>query len=328
MTFNIPIVLFLFRRSSTLHKIIARLRTIRPEKIYLLADGPRNEKEMLETDKVREMAEKLIDWECELVKHYSDSNIGVIENIGGGAKWVFEREDMAIFIEDDNLPEITFFDYCKELLEKYKDNDKILWICGTNYLGTYKSQYSYMFTQHLLPCGWASWSNKFMKMYDIYLETLQIPNKLKCFEKTYHCKELLKQQEYSIKRTRYLIENDLAKASWDYQMLFSLRSNNMFGISPVVNQITNIGLDEYSTHGNTKTITNKLTNRFCNISSAKLDFPLKHPPKVEIDDVYENAIGDIILMPIKDRIYRSIATFCKLFLRINKYTSFAEFLKK
>lgn len=164
--FDIPIVLFLFKRSDTVLRIIKVLSGIKPQKIYLLSDQGRDEKEKQLVEKTRNVIEKSIDWECELIKNYAVENRGVYRNIGEGARWVFEHEKTAIFLEDDNLPEVSFFPYCKELLERYKNNQKVLWICGTNYLGEYNSEYSYMFTQHLLPCGWASWSNKFLENYD------------------------------------------------------------------------------------------------------------------------------------------------------------------
>ncbi len=325
--FDIPVVLFLFKRSSTLKEIIERLREVKPQKIYLLADGPRNNEEATEVVKCRNLVEQLINWNCQIIKHYAEKNIGVIENIGNGARWVLEQEQWAIFIEDDNLPEISFFTFCKEMLLKYKNDNKIMWICGTNYLGKYNSKYSYMFTQHLLPCGWASWSHKFLNNYDIYLKTLKDDKKTSIFYKTYESNALFEQQIYSIKRTKYLIDNDKSKASWDYQMLFSIRSNNMFGISPSVNQIKNIGVDNCSIHGGNN-MKYEMTKRFCGMDSYELIFPLKHPDKIEVDPIYEKKIGEIILMPIKERIMRKIATFIKPIFGLKPYDSFKEFIRR
>ena len=113
--FDIPIVLFIYRRKSTLPQIVSRIAEVKPKKFYIIADGPRNDKENKEVIECRELVESLITWDCEVIKNYSIENRGVYNNIGGGAQWVFEREEKAIFIEDDNLPEVTFFDYAKEL---------------------------------------------------------------------------------------------------------------------------------------------------------------------------------------------------------------------
>ena len=188
--FDIPVALFLFRRSETIPAIIARLREVKPAEVYLLADEGRNEKEIQEAHTSRALAESLINWDCEIVKNYAAENRGVYKNIGEGAKWVFEREKTAIFLEDDNLPETTFFEYAKELLLRYENDPRILWICGTNYFTEMQSAYSYEFTQHLLPCGWASWADKFNRCYDGELKTFSDVHKRKAFVKSYKNKWL------------------------------------------------------------------------------------------------------------------------------------------
>lgn len=327
MNFDIPIVLFLFKRVDTLPEIIGRIGKVNPKKIYLIADGPRNENEKILTNKCRKEALDLIDWECEVVKKFSDKNLGVIGNIGEGARWVFEREQTAIFLEDDNLPEITFFKFCEEMLSKYKDNLNVLWVCGTNYLGKSENNYSYYFTQHLLPCGWASWSNKFLNNYDIYLKNIDNQEQLLKFKNSYENKSLYNQQLYSVLRTKYLIDSKTSEASWDYQMLFSLRANQMYGISPIYNQIKNIGVDEYSIHGG-NSWKKTMTKRFCGVETYPLQFPLSHPSQIEKNSNYEKKIGKIILIPFQDRLKRKLASFIKPLFGLKPYDSMYEYLKK
>ena len=325
--FDIPIVLFLFKRSDTVLRIIKVLSGIKPQKIYLLSDQGRDEKEKQLVEKTRNVIEKSIDWECELIKNYAVENRGVYRNIGEGARWVFEREKTAIFLEDDNLPEVSFFPYCKELLERYKNNQKVLWICGTNYLGEYNSEYSYMFTQHLLPCGWASWSNKFLENYDGEMLTYNDPYKREKFCESYESKALLRQRLASLEGEYRRKGEDNGFKSWDYQMLFSLRSNEMVGISPVYNQIRNIGADQFSIHGGTSLDKTK-TKRFCEIQTREMEFPLKHPCKVELDRKYEDLISNIILLPLSMRIKIRINSVIKKLLHIDPYASLSVELKK
>lgn len=321
--FNIPVVLFIFKRSDTVLRIINVLSKIQPQKIYLLSDEGRNEDEKKIVADTRTNVENSINWECEIIKNYALENRGVYKNIGEGAKWVFEREKKAIFLEDDNLPEETFFKYCEELLEKYENNSKILWICGTNYLEKYDSKYSYMFTQHLLPCGWASWKEKFLKYYDGNLLNYRKEQYMSNFISSYKSKRLLKQRKISIEGEIYRKEKFNKYASWDYQMLFSIRSNNMYGISPKYNQIRNIGIDEFSTHGGTS-LQMELTKRFCEIPTHKLEFPLIHPDNIEIDEKYEKKITNILLFPLDLRIKMKIVFFIKKILGISKYDSLSE----
>lgn len=296
--FNIPIVLFLFRRSETLPDIIARLREVKPSKVYLLADEGRNEKEIKEAHTARALAESLIDWDCEIVKNYASENRGVYKNIGEGAKWVFEREKTAIFIEDDNLPETTFFEYAEELLLRYENDPRIVWICGTNYFTEMQSDYSYEFTQHMLPCGWASWADKFNHCYDGELKTFSDKQKRKEFVKGYKNKWL------ALWRMQHIYEEYVRHTkgrkfvSWDHQMTWSIRSQNLLGIVPTRNQITNIGVDNFSIHG-TVSKEQVITDRLCEVPSRALTFPLIHPNGVFVNETNEKALAEIICPPHK-----------------------------
>lgn len=321
--FDIPVVLLIFKRADLLERIIDRVRQVRPRKVYILGDGGRTAQEQKEVEECRGTAEKYIDWECEIIRNYAQTNRGVYENIGKGARWVFEREKTAIFLEDDNLPEVTFFRYCQEMLERFQDDDRVLWICGTNYLEKYDPEdgSSYVFTQHLLPCGWASWSDKFCKMYDgdmIHFEDKGMKKKLKY---AYESRTLYRQQYYAMAGTLDKIINK-KRVSWDHQMCFSLRSNSAFGIAPKVNQIQNIGVDERSTHGGVS-MRNVMTRRFCGIKSYPLEFPLVHPKNIMKDSEFEKRTKNIILMPLPRRIIIQIVRIIKPIFGFSKYDSFS-----
>lgn len=321
--FDIPIVLFLFKRSDTVLKILDRIRKVKPKKIYLIGDGPRNEEEESIVNVARDKIEKAIDWECIVIKNYASKNRGVYENIAGGAKWVFEKEKYAIFLEDDNLPEVSFFSYCRELLLRYENNEKILWICGTNYLEKFKSpnNESYMFTHNLLPCGWASWSSKFTKYYDGDLNCLKDVNYKRKIRKTYFNKALCRQQLNSANYEIYRRNKGQNYASWDFQMSISIRYNDLYGISPKNNLIENIGVDGLSTHGG-NSLANEMTKRFCGIKSYPLDLPLVHPNKIAINEEYERKIEKIILFPIKMRVKEQVAALIKYIFGLNRFDKF------
>ena len=327
--FDIPIVLFFFRRPDKILQVIERVSLVKPEKIYLFCDEGRNNEEKKEVAECRRLVEESINWDCEVIKNYAHENRGVYESIGKGALWVFEREEYAIFLEDDNLPEITFFRYCKEMLERYKDDTRILWVCGTNYLQQYtpEDDSSYVFTKHLMPCGWASWSNKFIKMYDGDLNLAKEKLTMNRLKGKYRNKSLYRQQKYNINGTLYRLNNNKRRASWDYQMAFSVRINNVYGISPKVNLIKNIGVDERATHGG-NSYRKVMTRRFCGIESYPLEFPLSHPKYVSEDILYEKKVGKIILLPLPNRIINKLIRIIKPIFKVDKYESFPEAIKE
>jgi hypothetical protein len=310
--FDIPICLFTFKRTDTVGKIVAVLRMIRPKKVYLFSDGPRKAEERPAIDSARRTIMSLFDWPCEIIPLFQSKNQGIYKQIGLGAIEVLKKEGTAIFLEDDNLPEPSFFPFCKEMLARYADDPKILWICGTNYLGDYKTsnEESYVFTKQLLPCGWASWYNKFKEDYDGDFSYLENPKNKKILKTKYaEDRFLYKQQLRCFEEERYRMKTDGKYASWDYQMALSIREHDCFGVCPKKNQIKNIGVDSNASHGGTKY--DLMTRRFCLMDSFPLSFPLIHPKKVTLDPIFEKKIAHLRKVPW----YLSFPKTVKYFVR-------------
>ena len=326
--FDIPVVLFMFKRDKAVD-IVKRIAEVKPRKLYLLADQGRNDEEKKLAAECRQKVEAAIDWECKVIKNYAEENRGVYQNIGQGAIWVLRREKWAIFLEDDNLPEVTFFPFCKEMLERYENDTRILWVCGTNYLGDYvpENKDSYVFTRHMLPCGWASWSNKFERFYDGDLSLTADKTVMLRIGDVYCNKKVYDQYKASWMGERYRIVDGKRPISWDYQMDFTIKANNLFGVCPCKNQIKNIGVDEYSIHGGSS-FDKIMTCRFCGMDSYPIEFPLQHPASVLIDPVFEKKIGKIILYPLKTRVIRKILIFVRKIFKIPYNQTTKQFLLK
>lgn len=325
--FEIPVVMFIFKRKESSLKILEKISQVKPKKLYLLGDEGRTDEEKQLVAECRTAVENNINWNCEVIKNYAEENRGIYANIGLGAKWVFEREPWAIFLEDDNLPEVTFFRYCQELLEKYIEDNRVLWICGTNYLGKYESETgaSYMFTKHLLPCGWASWSNKFIKYYDGELILAEDQGLVKNLKNEFDNKALYEQQMMGINGELNRRLKGQRFNSWDYQMAFSIRVNNLYGISPCNNQIKNIGVDSVSEHGG-KSFDVVMTQRLCGMESYPLEFPLIHPKSMLRDWTYEKKIGKIHLYPLPIRTKSFISRFIRKLFGIPSQISIKEYV--
>ena len=327
-SFDKPVVLFLFKRYDTVLRILERISQVKPQKLYLICDGPRNDQEAVAVSKCREEVERHITWPCEVIKNYAEENRGIYDRIGLGAKWVFTREEKAIFLEDDNLPEVTFFAYSRELLERYEHDTRVLWINGTNYLARYTpgNNASYMFTKHLLPCGWASWASKFPYYYDGEMSLLKDKYIQSLLPNTYENQALYRQQRHCMYQT--LRKKELGQPiSWDFQMAFSVRIHGMYGISPCCNQIKNIGVDLNSEHGGTS-YKNPMTRRFCGMDSHPLELPLRHPAVVQVDPAYEKKIEKIILYPFKIKMFVALSKAVKPLLGMDTYDSLSTVLKK
>lgn len=326
--FNIPVVLFLFKRIDKPLEVIKQIAKVAPARLYLLADGGRTEEEKAQAAKCREAIEAAITWDCEVIKKYEPENIGVYANIAEGAKWVFEREKFAIFLEDDNWPELSFFKFCEAVLAKYQDDTRVLWICGTNYLKEYEPAdgSSYVFSKNMMPCGWASWAHKFNKFYDGELTLWQNKYVQERIKGEYLYKKLYYQDKYNFD---YELDAKATRGkfySWDYQMSFSMRVHNVYAVVPKYNQIKNIGVDNDSTHGGNN-LADVMVERFCGIQTKAMEFPLTHPQSVLLDVGFEVPVAKIILNPGFFSLRSRTSRFIRECLGIKKTQSIVSFIK-
>ncbi|MEM6804755.1 MAG: hypothetical protein AAF696_25380, partial [Bacteroidota bacterium] len=158
---NCPPVLFLvFNRPDVTKRVFDAIKAAKPKRLYVAADGPRSHKagEAQKVEEVRRITSQ-IDWDCELFSLFRDENLGCKLAVSSAINWFFEQEEAGIILEDDCLPDPSFFDFCAEMLEHYKDENRVMKITGSNFIGQHfkQNQYSYFFSHYTHVWGWASW---------------------------------------------------------------------------------------------------------------------------------------------------------------------------
>ena len=169
--FDIAIAFFTFNRIEPVKRVFEVIREAKPNRLYLISDGPRAHKEG--EDKkvaaVRSYIESNIDWDCQVFKNYSSENLSCGKRLSSGISWVFESEERAIFLEDDILPDVSFFRYCEEMLEHHKNDDNIFLISGNNPIDNlYDIKEDYTYTKIPFIWGWATWKHSWEKFqFDI-----------------------------------------------------------------------------------------------------------------------------------------------------------------
>lgn len=276
-----PIAFFIFSRPETTKRIFAAIRQAQPAKLFIIADGARTERlgESEKCAETRAIVEK-IDWDCQVYRNYSDSNLGCGTRVSIGINWVFSQVEEAIFLEDDCLPHPHFFVFCEEMLERYRDDSSIMHVAGNHHLLRYQSQpfqYSYYFSRYPLIWGWATWRRAWQH-YDFKMR-----NFLEAIESGWLERYLKSKREaYVWNRNFGSIyhgsNTDLKPMTWDYQWVFTCWMQAGLAIHPTVNLVSNIGFGAEATH------TQDETNRWANLPVASLTFPLKHPPFVMRDE--------------------------------------------
>ena len=277
---DIAVLLIFFVRPEMTNKVFEQIRMARPSKLYLYQDGPRegNQKDIENVKKCREIVEN-IDWECEVHRLYQKSNVGCDPSEYISQKWMFETEQMGIILEDDDVPSQSFFPFCKELLEKYKDDQRIYCISGMNHLGTYRVDYAdYIFTTNQSICGWATWK-RCIDGWDTHMPFLDSKYAIECM------KELFYEMNSTINTCSWHRNSGVEyyeSIGWAYQ-----NSNNMLCIVPTKNLISNIGIGADGTHGETSLQqVPKAMHKVFFSTTYELDFPLRHPQFVLNDKIF------------------------------------------
>lgn len=154
-----PVLLIIFDRPESTQRVFERIRAVKPPKLYVWADGPRSrdasEEELC--SEVRAVKDR-VDWPCEVKTWYRDDHLGSDKGVAAAIDWFFQNEPEGIILEDDCVPEEPFFRFCEQLLERYRDDNRIMHICGINPLQKWEGEpYSYYYSRHASTGGWASW---------------------------------------------------------------------------------------------------------------------------------------------------------------------------
>ncbi len=269
-----PILLLIFNRPDNTSQVFDAIKTMKPAKLYVAADGARKNKpgEKERCDETRKITEN-IDWPCVVKRLYRKNNLGCKKAVSSAIDWFFENEDKGIILEDDCLPDKTFFKYCAEMLKKYKNNEKVFSISGDNFLPADKISMSIYFTQYPHCWGWATWKRAWEK-YDVNMADLgEIKNSQK-YKDTFS--GIIEYLYWKILLQRV---HDGKIDTWDYQWAYTLFKNGAYSINPSVNLVKNIGFGGDATH-------TKVMNY--SKDAKKMSFPIKYPKEMilnkELDD--------------------------------------------
>lgn len=272
-----PVAFLVFNRPDTTRMVFEEIRRARPPKLLVVADGPRADKagEAEKCETVRGIIDS-VDWPCEILKNYSKVNLGCKVRVSSGIDWVFEQVDEAIILEDDCLPNPTFFRFCEELLIKYRHDMRIGMISGNNFqFGRKRTGYSYYFSRHFHIWGWATWARAW-KNYDVDMKLwpeISNGNWLKDIFKS--------RKDIKLWDNIFCSVYDNKINTWDFQWTFSCLINNTLSILPNVNLVSNIGFNAESTHTLQET-------SFSNMNTEQMYFPFIEPSFVIADSEADN----------------------------------------
>lgn len=281
--FDVPVALIVYKRLELTKQSFEAVRKIQPKKLYIIADGPRNEEDRHKVLAVRDYLDTHIDWDCEIHRNYADRNYGPRYRMPTGMAWVFETEDRAIFLEDDIVAGRCFFDYCREMLNKYENDDRVTMISGFNSISEadYFDGKDICFSYFASAWGWATWKRAFRK-YDVNIR------RWPAYRKSRRLKKQLTKAGYDFYS---ILFDDLQyhwyTQAWDYQWVFMTFETDSVGIVPRVSLVQNVGMgNEDAIHA---TDDQKLIDMVENTVAGEIHFPIKCPETIVRNRTYDTA---------------------------------------
>jgi len=238
-----PVVFIIFRRPDLTRQVFERIRAAKPSTLFVIADGPRSPDEAELCNQTRAVTEE-VDWDCEVVREYAETNMGCRRRISLGLDRVFKEVEEAIVLEDDCLPDPSFFGYCDELLERYRDDERIWCVGGTNFQrGEKRGDDSYYFSNYNHYWGWATWRRAW-RHYDHEME------RWPAFRDGRYLESLM-DDPLEIKYWHGIFETLYAEGrpdSWGYIWTLTCWMNRGLTILPNVNLVANTGFGDDATH--------------------------------------------------------------------------------
>ena len=274
---DIAVLLLFFTRTDSFQKVFDEVKKARPTKLFLYQDGPRSEKDMPGIIACRDIvSDENIDWECEVHRNYLAKNQGCDPSGFRSHKWALSLADKVMILEDDVVPSQSFFPFCKEMLDRYENDERISMIAGFNTDEvTPDVPYDYFFTSFQSIWGWATWrrvadqwDSEYSFMHDNYNYS--------------QLKALAKKRGYSNTMLQMFRDHSLSgKEYFETIDWANMILNSGLCIMPTKNLVSNVGFTADSTHFSTElnTMPQRL-RRIFTMPRYELDFPLRHPKYV------------------------------------------------
>ena len=277
-SFRTPILFLTFNRPDTTQAVFNEIRKAQPAQLFVATDAPRKDKpdDIEKCKKVLEIIQQ-VDWDCKLSIFSHEENVGGKIGITSAIDWFFSQVNEGIILEDDCVPDQSFFPFCQELLERYRDDERIMIISGNNFqFGKRRTDYSYYFSRYEHCWGYATWK-RVWQLYDIKMKQWPL------IRDGGWLNDILNDQnavEYWTSIFEGTYRNEIY--SYDYQLLFTCWVQGGLCINPNSNLVSNIGFGADATH------TKDEGSVLANIPVFPMLFPLNHPPFIIRDDIADN----------------------------------------
>ncbi len=270
-----PVLFLIFNRPATTARVFERIRAARPTALYVAADGPRPDRDadIEGCRSARDLVINGIDWPCEVHTRFQERNLGCKQAVSSAISWFFDQVEEGVILEDDTLPDLSFFPFCEELLQRYRADERVMLISGDNMRPIPRSE-SYFFSRFVHIWGWATWRRAW-RHYD--LEMRDWPG----LRRDGHWLDFLNHATAARSRKMFEVAYRGSTTTWDTQWLFACWKQNGLSVIPSVNQVSNI--ERYGIHM-------KVYDPHLEMPTRSMAFPLTHPLRIEADVLHDHYI--------------------------------------
>jgi hypothetical protein len=265
-----PVVFLIFNRPDLTARVFRAIAEVRPARLLIVADGPRFPEEAVACARARSVVDR-IDWQCEVKTNYTEQNMGCNQRVSTGLDWAFSQVEEAIILEDDCLPDLTFFRYCQEVLTLYRNEPRVMHIAGTNLVPRSRAQHSFLFSRLVPIWGWATWRRAW-KHYDIDMKLW--PQYIKSEDLEY-----FGSARDNVHRSFDKLYNNEVDA-WGGRWAFACVVQNGLSVLPKTNLVRNLGFRPDATH----TVSAHWSS---SVPVKGLRFPLKVPWDMSPDRAFD-----------------------------------------
>jgi hypothetical protein len=283
MSLETPVAFIIFNRPDTTDRVFQAIRQAQPQQLLVIADGPRADRpgEAEKCAATRVIVDR-VDWECEVLTNYSDTNLGCKRRVSSGIDWVFSQVEAAIILEDDCLPHPDFFVFCQKMLDRYRHDDRIMHIGSNNFHLDMPIQDGYHFSKYTYIWGWASWRRAW-NFYDVTMQAWQDSQPDNANFINSICTDSY-ERKYWTERFNAVANGEVD--TWDYQWTHTCWRQNGISIVPAKNLISNIGFGADATH----------TTHEGPLSSLPVQGlgQYTHPSLIEINQIADNHDFDFV----------------------------------
>jgi hypothetical protein len=236
VSLSTPVGFFIFNRPDLTERVFAAIARARPRKLFIVADGPRSQADDESCVEVRRIATQ-VDWECECKTLFSSTNLGCGPRIASGIDWIFSEVEECIFLEDDTFPCPSFFSFCSAMLDRYRDDQRILHVNGDNSANENRTPDSYYFSKYAHTWGWASWRRAW-RHYDYRMPDWPEFESAGLLAQV--CEDA-DEEAYWREIFEQMHADPAVIGTWDYQWVYAVWTQSGMVVAPNRNLISNIG---------------------------------------------------------------------------------------